>query len=1297
MDHKNILSQCQQIAAGNGLKSTDIIASSLDARQQTGLLVTAFLGVYLGSKVLLIPDHFMATPGAWVMAITRNKATAAFVDNVALMDVISGFPLAANKKTPADLSTLQILLVVSTLHHPDFLDDVDKHLAVYGLPSTAHASPLLSLAEFGGCVVTMHERPGCTARVDLWLDPVGLQGGHVKIVGNSFSSANGSASQEPLHVTDVGCILPEISVAVVDPDSGALQPPGILGEIWVSGNKCLPRSFKGLAVISERVFNNHPLLYVKEPARKSEISDVDVGKFRIEVIDSVKFIRTNLLGFIVDGNAVPGVTTPRVFIAGLARDRLRQRKLPKKETPSSFLQRSDLFASYFASDLVETVCSNVHGVECCAIFTIQLEGEDLTVVLCETPRGFSDGGNIAARIVDVLKAKHGLRVYTVGVCPFEALPRALPRTTSGTQIQTTFHGYFAGIVAVPPFGPGGTKPVLPPRNNSTPAAVVHVDVNKRKIETIDVETCRVAFLGGEIRFSHLYMNVDADVVGPLAGSEDSPKADPVEPRHSRIGQVVGGMSQPPLKDDITGIDLDTFPSISHLFVYRALHNGNDVVFLPHDHKGREVVPIKYGKAAQKIRSLATYLVSNKRAPLPLHPHEFVILMYPCTLEFLFAVHACLYAGIVCIPMTPIDSARLEEDVPALLNAVDRWNVKAILCNGAVEETLKSKAVLAVARALRSTITAPVGVGGGVLAGSRKMSSSSSGVPVRAPFPPTVNTTGKIPKVGQPMAEDDPVFYHANMQASANDSKVVTPALVLAHYDNDTQAVYSTYTHASLLAQLRIQTIHANLTRSVGAISDSPAPFLATVDTHAGLGFLYAACLGIFVNRPTLYLPSDDHPVPALPQVWFEILYKHKIKDVVASYAQLEYAMQVLKNQEYRSFSMHFLRNMALPLQGRPRIEVFRQLHQNFQANRLDDAAIATGFSPAINSLVSSRAYARGDLATLALDRKALQRGVVKVQATHWGETGRERSVDPQNLLLQDSGKIVNNTVVAIVQTDQFGRDPTLCSPNRLGEIWVCSPGNAHNAPSVSVSGLDESLRFAPSGAYGFLHPVPTTSLEDLELQPGRQLSTDPWDALVLAGKPYEMLLFVVGKKCSLLEIAGRWLWKPDIESAVEGRAGINMCVAHNSGDGRITLFVESSADAPDVVHSTPPLISSTSASIMPVSVTPARGEISNTLALVPVIVHKVIEAHGILIAEVVVVRPGSLPRTRCGGGKFRRRTVDTWRNGKLPVVTAFSVRNTPSAGPAAPQQVRGRNVDDTDDDLGVLIHDPSINNESLMN
>jgi acyl-CoA synthetase (AMP-forming)/AMP-acid ligase II len=208
-------------------------------------------------------------------------------------------------------------------------------------------------------------------------------------------------------------------------------------------------------------------------------------------------------------------------------------------------------------------------------------------------------------------------------------------------------------------------------------------------------------------------------------------------------------------------------------------------------------------------------------------------------------------------------------------------------------------------------------------------------------------------------------------------------------------------------------------------------------------------------------------------------------------------------------------------------------------NRLSDHAICTVHSDIVNPLVASRAYASTDPTTLHVDRGMLYQGHVLVKNELRGavRAGGEQLL-PSMVVLQESGRIPPNTVVAIVNP-QTG---DLCKPDQVGEICVCSPGNitqlereGHDPSKLQfqVNGVDPKLFFSRTGSRGFLWPVPGEGVEMQSLLLGSHNSPMGWQELVMKGLPYDMALFVVSRLDEEITINHVSFPVQDLEQTIE--------------------------------------------------------------------------------------------------------------------------------------------------------------------
>lgn len=137
-----------------------------------------------------------------------------------------------------------------------------------------------------------------------------------------------------------------------------------VGEVWVHSPDLLPNSLWALPTLTEKTLKAHPILHsdLKDelPAdlRLQTIQKEIGGKSVHESTLEDDFVRTSLFGFLVDGDTIPGLDKPRLFLCGIKRDRVIQKRLtvtPQGER----IQCRDVF---FSNHLMGAVHSHIHGI-----------------------------------------------------------------------------------------------------------------------------------------------------------------------------------------------------------------------------------------------------------------------------------------------------------------------------------------------------------------------------------------------------------------------------------------------------------------------------------------------------------------------------------------------------------------------------------------------------------------------------------------------------------------------------------------------------------------------------------------------------------------------------------------------------------------------------------------------------------------------------------------------------------------------------------------------------------------------
>ncbi|KAJ3187238.1 hypothetical protein HK101_009423 [Irineochytrium annulatum] len=1203
MDHHTLLAHCRCLISVRAVTSRDVILVQTEPRQQFGLLVT-MLAIVAGCQVVTISDGAWEGAG-WRTAVAKYGATIAVVDQPGCVDImhgarengmIAGAGNGARKGSSsgsAELSSLREVWVDSCTHHAGLLEDLEAYLKESSAGS-AVIVPMVSLSEMGGVVLATRDRDGIAEdiglggsgeRVDVVVSLEGLRNGRVDIVGFT-GDGKGRASEPPggtVSVAEAGYPMHGGAIGIVDPDTRALLPKCSIGEILLQSPMTLPKGFWSLPKLSEQTFRAHPVLY----------KDMGFGHVRrgsgivTETISGAGFARSGLFGFILDGSTVPALRAPRLYVVGVGRDRIRQRKAAEEVAELAAKSPMDMSAwmvskevgFFMASDMIESVMSRIYGIESwyadfyashvntqlSAIFSVTISGDDLPVVLMETSRSKDEVASIALETKEILQSRHSLRPYCIMIFTPNALPKLKPDPSVGTGMQTGFYGHTAGVV---------TTTTGPHRvNYNFSGGPWRKDaLVRRKLLPVDVEICKSLFVSGELTPQHVIVIGRADLFSSI------PKYDAIldaarEPDivvsgrgakggSFKVGQVVGGMMDIPVLDDGSAIDLSVFPTISHVLRYRAEVNPDRPVCTSIDYRGKETKSITFKKLSAKVYAIAHYLVEKRG----IRQGEYLILMFPPGSELLGALHACLYAGIVPIVLPPLDNSRLKEDIPALLQIATEFGVSNLFCSASVEDTLKGRPVQIMVKAVAQQQTALERQQDDLVRPSSASLSSISSTDKASLSLPTVMSISKVPKSTLFMSLDDSIFVHSKTAPLAHSATSlptptshtppvaslttqippVTPpsdatgshsatlarlrkntiqgaqrsptAVIMVHFNPDMQRTVTRLSHATLMEQCRLQAIHGRMLESTKPprmphqIEEGRnGALIATDRCFDGLGFVCSLLLGVYVGCVTVVVPWVDYV--SNPTVWFDAVEKYQVKNAFATYPMMEHAMSLMK--DLRPFSLSNMGSLMLLTERRTKPKAYRSLIKTYIMNQLEPASIGVTYSTSVNPMVSSRSYMRSELTTLWLDLRQLRRGRISVTKEMRGEFKEELEKDKSALMLQDSGKIPNNTIVAIVNPETR----RLCSPNEVGEVWVCSPanidgieyddarspnphllappngavstsGSASDSPRLptsplafpptfdlmaTVEGMDPNLLFARTGDHGFLWPVPTTA------------------------------------------------------------------------------------------------------------------------------------------------------------------------------------------------------------------------------
>jgi acyl transferase domain-containing protein/acyl-CoA synthetase (AMP-forming)/AMP-acid ligase II/thioesterase domain-containing protein/acyl carrier protein len=378
-----------------------------------GLIGGVLEPIYVGLPVVLMPSAaFLQRPLRWLAAISRYRATSSGGPDFA-------YRLCVEKVTPEmraglDLSTWRV--------------------AFCGAEPIRAATLEAFAAAFAPCGFRREAFYPCYGMAETTLIVTGGRAAEPPVVHHTLRSelerhrvveaAPGAEGSRGL----VGCgqALPQLSVAIVDPETGCRAAPGAVGEVWVAG----PSVAQGYW-------------------RQEETTAATFGA-RLSDTGEGPFLRTGDLGYLAAGE---------LFITGRWKDLI--------------IIRGN---NFYPQDL-ELTAELSHPVlrrGSAAAFAVEVEGEERLVVVHEVERNAKPAEAEAAlgAIRAALAEEHGLSPHAVVLIR----TLSLPKTSSGkVQRFACRSGFLAGELEVvaewrqeraQPLSPAAARPAgdeaLPP-------------------------------------------------------------------------------------------------------------------------------------------------------------------------------------------------------------------------------------------------------------------------------------------------------------------------------------------------------------------------------------------------------------------------------------------------------------------------------------------------------------------------------------------------------------------------------------------------------------------------------------------------------------------------------------------------------------------------------------------------------------------------------------------------------------------------------------------------------------------
>ncbi|KJZ70162.1 hypothetical protein HIM_10446 [Hirsutella minnesotensis 3608] len=680
----------RQIGGGAG---SEILLSYLDPRQGIGMILGVLLTVYGGHTTVWFDHKAVDVPGLYAHLITKYKATIMVADYPGLKRAAYNYqsdPMTTRnykKGTEPNFQAVKLCLIDTLTVDGEFHEVLaDRWLRpLRNSRAREVVAPMLCLPEHGGMVISVRdwlggeERMGVSLKLERESDSDSSEGdsedkekedkptpsnGFASLLGGGTTTktekrANTELNEvlldrEALKTNEVivtaygaevakkapnesgmvrvaafGYPIPDATLAVVDPETGLLASPHMVGEIWVD-SPSLSGGFWAQPKNTELIFHARP--YKFEPGEPTPTP--------VEP----EFLRTGLLGTVIEG---------KVFVLGLYEDRIRQ-KVEWVEHGHEIAE----YRHFFVQHIVVSIVKNVPKIYDCSAFDVFVNDEHLPVVVVESATAstapLTSGGpprqpdtalldSLAERCMEVLMQEHHLRLY----CVMITAPNSLPRVVKNGRRE------------------------------------IGNMLCRREYDLGNLPCVHVKF---GVEHAVLNLPIGIDPIGGIWSQVASEsRADILAPADK---QYSGIDRREVVIDDRTSTPLNNFACITDLIQWRVARQPDELAYCTIDGRGREGKGITWRKFDSRVAAVAMYL-KNK---VKVRPGDHMILMYTHSEEFVFAAHACINLGAVVIPMAPLDQNRLNEDVPAFLHIIADYNVKAVLVNQDVDHLLKLKPV-----------------------------------------------------------------------------------------------------------------------------------------------------------------------------------------------------------------------------------------------------------------------------------------------------------------------------------------------------------------------------------------------------------------------------------------------------------------------------------------------------------------------------------------------------------------------------------------------------------------------------
>lgn len=1038
------------------LKSTrpkNSILSTLDVRGSIGLIFSMLFTVYSGNLFIWLQSKTAEVPGLYANMLSCYRSFITLTDYFTLKNVVynyQSFPQNTRtfSKKKVDLSPLCWCLIDSSTVDCEFNEILsDRWLKPLGSKHSKRIiSPILTLSEHGGAIISMRDwygnedQLGCIFNKsensetldefgdddhadrlsEVMIDKESLTTNSVKVINDApinYSLAESNSDSNYIRVGAFGYPLPDATLALVNPESKVLSSLLEVGEIWVDSN-CISGGYWGLPDETEAIF-------------QAECSDY-------EGILSLKFVRTELLGFIYNG---------KIYVLGLYEDRINQRvtwydqylgmstddnnnqllpvindrtksmtsdaesiyktMMKKKYNNwgrldlSKNLSNKSLYKYHYSNHLAKTLAKNVPYFKDCAFFNMKVNNEYVPVGIMES--GLSTDKSVSGKVelqsmlteaLNLLEKHHNVRLFFLVVTKVGALSRTLKSGRLEIANSLTKRRFLEGrlpsvYVSFKPYNSLGS--------------IYH----------------------GEDLVGGIWSPYSTAVRNDMLSYSDF-QSSGMDTRDSSV-------------DDRFHINLTDFANPILLLQYRASKQSDELAYTSIDGtNAKENKQSTWKKFESRVFTVCSYILEKST----IMSGDCVILLYPLCEDYIACLFACWMAGFTVIPLPTFakDPQSIDEDVETFVNAVKEYNVKAIFVNNETENLLKNKLVSSKISALASKINLEI--------------------------PKLRNTVKHSKTLSAGKSTYKRMEQYSEKKRSRKNSDYCMIWLDLTP-DNVCTSVGLSFKNLMNMCLSLKETCQMS----------STAPLLGCANYTVGLGFLQSSIMGVYLGVTTYLMSMAEYGLHT--SMFYQAIARYNIENIYLTGKMFKYA---LNKNSMGKINLKTLRNLMLSWSGcRADPSLLSKFKETLVLSNVKSKTISHIYDHKMNPMISTRSFLSFAPVVLWLDPYGLSQGYISIV---------NPKDAPNAIPVVDSGVVSVNTEVVVVnpQTEE------LCKVGEFGEIWVSSKSTASGfAGKDDNSTNKEYLKgklnnrngtFLRTGDFGFLHTITknTDKNKQIEMQ-----------------------------------------------------------------------------------------------------------------------------------------------------------------------------------------------------------------------